>query len=784
MKIHPAVRFVLLPMVAFLAAAQGAWSADAGAAFDSFYKIDLQGTAVPVEEVVLARPDATFTLKKGTFYPAEPLEGVVTGGVFLGEGEVVFRASQAADRNVFGIRTQQWLGRTTEEYKGKFDKLVLRFDDRTLEELGDGRPDAPGSLDEAESLWKDKNNDMDDMSLQLEMDYLEMLLNGLQGRTFFVAHFDTAEDGWLSYLYNQTLNQEIAFGNYRRLGITIEFHPFVWTNVKEDYDAEGNYVAPRDVDDKQVLDTEHYRITVTIPDTHEFTMESAIEFTPRVPLRAVRFDLVNNVSFDTTVKWTDRGRPVDVTGVVDGEGNPLTYTHKRHEILIEFPETLAAGETVTVGVSAKEQTIIQLTKDSYWLHIEPWFPQYGFVGGRNTHEWVVKIFEPLVAIASGKLVREWKEDGLNCTGWVMEEEVQYATLIFGRYTVQEDTYVSEVSGDEVAMRSYAFNLGDFSGIKKLQPVLDEGKEILKLYESLYGPYPYDYLHVVQAAPFIGFGIAPPGVVQLTGEAFLTQASLSVIMPESANLDFFHEFYAHELGHQWFAHLIGSDSMRDIWLHESFAEYSAGLYVQQLQGQGRFQAKMKEWRQHARDAEGVAPLSALNTLAGDTAGKDYTDLIYNKGPYVVHMLRMQMGHDAWVTGMKSFFVGNRHENVRTEVLRENLEQAAGYRLDFFFDQWFKGTGIPEFEFDYEVTPTEDGRFLFTGTIRQIGKPTKVLMPVFFHFGGNKVSIQQRPILKEVDVYKAFLPEKPRKVTLDDFNTLYAVIHQGPGKKKGG
>jgi hypothetical protein len=780
-----------IPLLALLCigAATSAARADLEADFARFYSVALGQQAIPVHDKVLIRGDGRLTLQDGVFVPCEAIDGVVTGGVFVGKGEIAFRPSQAMDRQVFRLRTQEWLHRPMDAYQGGFSRAVLRFDDATLRELGAASGGAP-SYDRAtaEAAWKDRNGILDGMDdlgplsddpFHIDMDFLEAMGAGANGRTFFVAEVETADDGWLTLVLNDNFIHEEFFGNHAPLGIREDVHPFAISSVKSDFDAQGNYIADPKKDDKLYIDTHHYRLTVTIPDTAHFTLDCGIDFTPRVPVRRVRFDLVNNVSPDSVVRWTDRGRPVDVTAVLDREGHALTFIHKRHQLLVEFPQELAAGQPASLTVTADEKTIIQLTPESYWLlNTYPWFPQLGLAGGRNSHEWLVKTKSPLVGVVSGKLVKEWEEGGYNCSSWEMKKDVQFPSLIFGRFRSEEDTYHSEVSGDDVTLRVYVIPVANldginYAGLKKMRPVLDEAKEILKLYESLYGPYPFDYMNIAQMAPGLGFGQAPPGLIQLTGEAFMSAATVAAM---GGRGDFFHEFFAHEIAHQWWGHLVWGTSDRDQWLSESFAEYSSGLYVQQLRGQDQFQAKLKEWRQAAEQSRGTAPLADLMTLGGDQAGRHYTNLMYNKGPYVVHMLRMQLGHDKWVEGMHRFFEKHRLVNLHTEDLMAEMEQVAGYRLGFFFDQWWKGTDEPSFDFSYEVSPTENGKFLFTGTLKQTGTPFEVLMPVFFHFGSNKVSIQNRPILTGSDVFKAVLPARPQKVTLDDFNTLLADIRQ--------
>ena len=107
--------------------------------------------------------------------------------------------------------------------------------------------------------------------------------------------------------------------------------------------------------------------------------------------------------------------------------------------------------------------------------------------------------------------------------------------------------------------------------------LRKGQEILKLYEQLYGPYPYRELaHRPDGLPCLGFAQAPQGFVQLTGEAF----HVAVRVGTHDNI---HGLFAHEIAHQWWGHKVGWASPNDEWLSESFAEYASGIFIKAYQG---------------------------------------------------------------------------------------------------------------------------------------------------------------------------------------------------------
>jgi aminopeptidase N len=146
-----------------------------------------------------------------------------------------------------------------------------------------------------------------------------------------------------------------------------------------------------------------------------------------------------------------------------------------------------------------------------------------------------------------------------------------------------------------------------------------------------------------------------------------------------------------------------------------------------------------------------------------------------------MLRSQVGHENFVKAMKSLMAKQRFTPTSTDELQRELEAVVGYKLDFFFDQWYRGTGIPTFDYSTDIKQADDGKWVATVKISQRDKNNLkiVSMPVFFHFGKDKVVVKERPILKAEDVYQVKLPEKPERITLDDYKTLLAdIVSQDP------
>jgi hypothetical protein len=364
----------------------------------------------------------------------------------------------------------------------------------------------------------------------------------------------------------------------------------------------------------------------------------------------------------------------------------------------------------------------------------------------------------------------------------MDDQVQFPSILFGRFLEENGTFQSPVSNQSMAVSVNAFptmtgtitdpdfldEIGADHPITfqltvpagKMKGVLEETESIVKFYENLYGPFPYSDLHVAQMYPGSGYGQAPPSLVQLDGLAFQSQAEL-----ES---DFIHEFLSHEIGHQYWGHCVGWANDRDVWLSESYAEYSAGLYVEALSGERRFQQKKTQWKQRAREGDPVAPIALANLISGDNAGRYRERLIYNKGPLVVHMIRTQMGNDNYVKAMTGLMKKYKNQNITTEILSKELGLVTGYNWDWFFDQWFRGVGIPEIHYKYNITP-EQGKYKFDVTFTQKDKENfkRILaLPIVWEGKGKDQVAQKSFVIKDpVQTYSLMLPFEPKSVKID-------------------
>ncbi len=812
--VRPGVLFIitLFVLTALERSPQGSMTQEElNRTFDAFYATPvIDETAIlGVENTVFKKDIATFTLKTGNLYFVKSAEGVVSMAVFIGEGVSKIEPVRPMDRRTLAIASEEHLHKRIDgAVNVSFTEMLIVSFDGTLDKLRAGTtPARSPDVARASSLLVDRMKVLQNQEIGFDISLVERIAGLTEGPLYL--DFNTTPHGWLGFFYGPEVQVEVLLAARDKIGMFDILRPLIRTHRMEDYGPSGEYVAIPVADQKDRIDTRKYRMDVTIPDLNHFLVEVDVTFAPlRDNLPVVNFDLVNNIA---GVKSTDEAKPLHLLKVTDDKGDPLPFLHRKNRVIIIPKAPLERSREYTYHFSIDEETIIQISSVHYQvLNTYPWFPQHGYNGGQYEMDWTIKAKKPLRATGSGRIVEDKPDGQFNVTRLVLDQPVQFPSLIFGQYQKADDVYKT-LEGKEVSLSTFSsptatYTITDSDVVSALtdgrqrsplsyeltvptskpKSVLQEAKDILKFCESLYGPYPFTSLQVAQMAPYQGYGQAPPAFVQLTGEAFMNPAA-EVKVGEylldfsGYKLDFFHEFFSHEISHQWWGHALQWVSDEDQWLSESFAEYTAGLYIMQYLGMDRFQGKLKEWRDEARKADPHAPIAWANNLSGDNAGIWRIGLIYNKGPYVLHMLRMQVGHDNYFKAMKNAIAKYRGQQVTTDQVKREIEAVVGYKLDYFFEQWYRNTGIPVFDYKTSLHLADDGKWVANITTTQRDKANFkiVSMPVFFHFGKDKVVVKERPILKAEDLYQVKLPEKPERITLDDNKTLLAdIISQDP------
>jgi len=261
---------------------------------------------------------------------------------------------------------------------------------------------------------------------------------------------------------------------------------------------------------------------------------------------------------------------------------------------------------------------------------------------------------------------------------------------------------------------------------------------------------------------------------------------------SAAKDFIDEVGFHEFAHQWWGHRVGWSSYRDLWLSEGFAEFSAALAIQHTQGAAAYDRFFRNRRQQilARVPGSAAiyeagPISLGSRLDIAQSSAAVPAIVYAKGAYVLHMLRMLMWDGAsktpdapFIAMMKDYaaaFAGKSPSTADFKAVVERhmvpaLNATGNGRMDWFFDQWVDGIEIPRYTADLAIEPQGDA-YKISGKVSQegVGKAFRALVPLYVELGkGELARVGTLPMVGTISrpiELTVKLPKKPRRALVN-------------------
>ena len=183
--------------------------------------------------------------------------------------------------------------------------------------------------------------------------------------------------------------------------------------------------------------------------------------------------------------------------------------------------------------------------------------------------------------------------------------------------------------------------------------------------------------------------------------------------------------AHEIAHQWYGNTVTEADWPHLWLSEGFATYLTGLYLEHARGEPTFRKYMVGARKRVVKFHDKKP----NTPLVDTTFSDPNELLntnpYQKGAWVLHMLRHEVGPETLWKGLRAYYERYRNQNATTHDFRRVMEDVSGQDLKGFFEQWTRRAGHPVIEgtWTYDATANQ-----CTITLRQTQDEAPFEVPV--------------------------------------------------------
>jgi aminopeptidase N len=173
--------------------------------------------------------------------------------------------------------------------------------------------------------------------------------------------------------------------------------------------------------------------------------------------------------------------------------------------------------------------------------------------------------------------------------------------------------------------------------------------------------------------------------EMAGLALMSEAYGRDVLEKPTDED----LIAHEMAHQWWGIGITCRSWSDFWLNEGFADFMAAAYIQHRFGNEAYQAIVGHWHQSVERLAAAGKDHSLVFEQWDHPSRDDRIVVYQKGAYVLYLLRAKLGEQAFWSGIQGYTHEFWGRSVTTSDFKHAMERSSGQDLDGFFQQWVTG-----------------------------------------------------------------------------------------------
>ncbi len=761
----------LLAGVLFCCGVSRPANASGSANSDPFYRalrnVGFLGDVAPVSDFTLKRDAGTFHFHSGVMCFLQPVQGKVTGAIFSGEGTFVLTPPLASEVASLSLLSKE------KEFSEKFNELVLRFTDSTYDDIRKASHGTAAGSCPASALENSKNALRHNPGLKYNLDarILQDLLGKEPGGLFVaMIHGKRYSDKEIFIIDPHGVQdvvfsvapEEVEFATYEdsKQGAWAAFHLEGEAVLGKAKGTQNNAVAHIE---KQQLDT-------TVEKSGNMKGRATATLVSQVQgLRVIPLNLFRTLRVDSVT--TDKGESLSF--VQEDKNDDSNFW-----IILSNPLGLGQKVMLTTTYSGKEAIADEGGGNYYPVARTNWYPASPSesLGEFADYDMTFRIPKGMQIAATGGL-REAKTEGdQEVSHWTNEAPQTVAGFQFGNMKVEE----TKMKSPEFLVQSYANlqppdwlhglasqgTVGTLSTLGMMKVPLSEAQIAISIYTDYFGALPFKHLAMTEQTACT-YGQSWPEMVWLPICSFLDSTVRHEMGVLFGDRGYWKIVAPHEVAHQWWGHTVGFSSYRDQWMSEGFADFSASLFMQAVYSAKNPKEFLNFWNDERdllleKNKEGFRAIDAgaLTTgyrLANSRSGFDIPRrLIYAKGAYVMHMLRMMMwdrktGDDHFKEAMRDFVRTYSGKAATTEDFKAMMEKhmtkemdlRGDQKLNWFFDEYVYGTALPGYKFDYSIAATgDDPVFSFKVTQSGVDDHFVMLIPIYFELPDGKVTFLGR------------------------------------------
>jgi hypothetical protein len=786
--------------------------------YDALNALRLDSSAVyevaASDRIELHRSDVRLSFEKGKFAFLTPLNGRVTGAVFSGRGHAL-----AAPRDP--IEKQQmarFLGAPILDQD--FTNVCLRFTDDTASDL-------LGQLQSA------KIAPLRDTEFALPWNTVLAVMNPPQSlrilfgslsrnlQPYFYATVDGVTTGPFDVMIDQQRDEAVLLGQSKK------------SAAKSFYDVWASYAIPGAKPHPRSFSALDYEINTSI--LADTSLDAKTDLRMRADLsgeRILTFQLARALVVDSVT-----GEHGESLTYFQNEGMNLQdrNSHGSDYLYVVLQAPSERGAEFTLHFHYRGNVIENAGNGVLFVNArESWYPHYGSPADFANYDLTMRWPRKLRLVATGTKRFEREEGEFRIGRWQTEKLVSVAGFNLGDYlstSLASETRSVDVYANRQLERSIDSRLDapQLSPPRVPSPFSAEGRtsvnamtlpppaprptdsvkllgrqieDSIRFYETLSGPFPFEKLSVSQIPGTFGQGW--PGLVYLSTYSYLpAEAQQRAGLSESGQQQFTELVPFHEVAHQWWGNVVGWDAYRDQWINEAIANYFALLFADT---QKRTDHSLRVWLSRYRQqlverppnadlptSESISEIGALQLGSRLTSSKSpsgFEDVIYGKGAWVIHMLREMLRQPGAKNPDARFFAllhtlvtKYAYRALSTSDLQHEVEAVmtpamdldGGHSMEWFFEQWVRGTGVPRYRVEYTTHSSGKG-YVVRGKVYQDNVPRSFLAPVPLYTGANAGHASFLGVVVAAGPETSFhftTQSEPHKILIDPQMTLLCV-----------
>jgi hypothetical protein len=764
--------------------------------------LKVSGETASANGLTIRRDAATFIFNHGEFHFVEPVQGRVVAAVFIGDGEFRMEPPTPVEKHNLDVLVK---GTSLAE---PFSELVLHFTDDTYQEITRGASTTKASPNsKAASILEDRVNLLRRGRSFSQPNIAAVLLNYNLAARLLADLYDSSKRGFFNAFIKGKKFEHLMF-RIDPMGI-----PFldpeeemlasfadgdlgIWNS----FHLQAHYAGAAAVadEDHRLMHITHQEIQATIKGTelHAKT-RTTVDVRSDGP-RVLRFDLYPTLR---------------VSRVADSSGRELQFVQEKLgedlDVIVIFPDPLQRGTHTLEFEYAGDKAIRQMGDGNFALVArENWYPATSF-GDRATYDMTFRIPKDLVMVASGNPQGSSQIGNEVVTRWKSDVPLAVAGFNFGKFKKIEvnddktkyliESYANTNPTDlfkEIKDLAIEYGLSaNFDTTRLMDKARGEAQVAVGIYQNYFGTLPYGRLAMTQQ-PFVNFGQAWPMLVYMPITSYFDSTTRNTLGMTGA-ADFFRIVAPHEVAHQWWGHALGWKSYRDQWMSEGFAEFSASLFAHLVYGDEKFLEFWKDQRRRIleKNEMGKRPADIASVTMGYRADNARTgnvtrNLIYPKGGFILHMIRMMMfdsrtRDERFIAMMRDFVATHRNQNVSTEDFKKIVEKhmtaemdiTATRTMDWFFNQFVYGTEVPRYKLEYQLLPEGQQAVLkMKVTQSEVSPNFRMAVPVYLETEDKKLTKLGAIRILGNSSQEATVPLgfRPRRVLLAAYEDVLASI----------